>query len=65
MTYQHDKIPTIQPHTYYLKPSPISSINYHGSFELFTNPPNLTTHSPSKLEKELHFHQFWGAIKNG
>jgi hypothetical protein len=56
MTYQHDKIPTTYPHMYYLKFSLISTINYHGSFELFTNPPNPTTHLPSKSEKQLHFH---------
>jgi hypothetical protein len=44
MTYQHDKIPITWPHTYYLLPSLISTINYHGSFETFTNPPNLTSH---------------------
>ncbi len=29
---------------YILLTSPISTINCHGSFEIFTNPPNLTTH---------------------
>jgi hypothetical protein len=44
MTYQHDKIPTSWPHTYYLLPNLISTINYHGYFEIFTNPPNPTSH---------------------
>ncbi len=44
MTCQHDKIPTTWPHTYYLLPSLISIINYHGSFEIFTNPPNPISH---------------------
>jgi len=34
----------LKPLTYYLLPSPIFTINCHGLFENFTNPPNLTTH---------------------
>ncbi len=32
------------PHTYYLLPSPNSTINSDGSSKIFTNPPNPTTH---------------------
>jgi hypothetical protein len=36
----------------YLLFSPISIINCHGPFEIFTNPPNLTTHlMVNSLEK--------------
>jgi hypothetical protein len=43
----------------YLLLSPISTINCHGSFEIFTNPPNPTTNlmvnSLKKIKgKKLH-----------
>jgi len=34
----------LNPHTYDLLPTLIFRINYHGSFKIFTNPPNITTH---------------------
>jgi hypothetical protein len=44
MIYHHYKISSIYPHTHYLLSSLISTINCHGSFKKFTNPPNFTTH---------------------
>ncbi len=45
MIYQHNKIHITQPLTYYLLlASLISTINCHGSFKTFINPPNLIKH---------------------
>jgi hypothetical protein len=43
----------------YLLLSPISIINCHGSFEIFINPPNLTTNLIVNSTKNVNGKQLW------